>query len=296
MLTRDPRLTARWLLKKAARRVVAGLSLALRWFGYRAEADRRGCVRVLTYHHVSDRPGDPFAVSEAEFNRQVEWLAARRLPVSLDDFVSFLNGHKDLPPGSVLITIDDGYDDLWTSAVPVLERHGVPAVAFIPAGEIGRPVPGQDCTRGTREQIAELSPRGIAVGSHAWDHRSLGTMTTSEALYQTTASRIELEKISDGGVQAFAYPFGTRLDFSAVTRSALERAGYECGFTSQHGAVTRDLDPLALPRIKVEGGDPFWVFRSSLTGALDAWSIIDRFAAAFQQTGRHSARATADAA
>ena len=39
-----------------------------------------------------------------------------------------------LPTGAVLITFDDGYRDNLLNAVPVLRRHGYPAVIFVPIG------------------------------------------------------------------------------------------------------------------------------------------------------------------
>ncbi len=48
------------------------------------------------------------------------------------------------------------------------------------------------------------------------------------------------------------------------------------GFTSQHGAIERGApDWLQLPRVKVEAGDPGWLFPQLCHGALDVWRMVD---------------------
>jgi peptidoglycan/xylan/chitin deacetylase (PgdA/CDA1 family) len=274
----------RWLIKKAARRAVAALSWASGWLMVTSRAGAPPGVRVLTYHRVRDAARDPFSVTIKEFDRQMAWLRDRRTAISLDDLVDFLDGRASLPNDAVLVTIDDGYDDLRSGALPVLVTYGIPAVAFITAAEMS--TGGEADRKLSRDQVAALDSHGIAVGSHAWDHRSLGRMTAEQAAYQATASRTELAKVTGRPLVAFAYPFGTLRDFNGTTGAALRAAGYRCAFTSQHGPVTRASDPMELPRIKIEGGDPFWVFRLAVRGGLDGWRLIDRLGAGLQATER----------
>lgn len=275
----------RWMVKKAARRGVAAISwLGRRCTGRHGRSGIGPVVRVLTYHRVREAARDPFSVTVEEFDRQMAWLRERGAAISLDDLIGYLEGRRSLLNDAVLVTIDDGYDDLRSGALPVLVKYGIPAVAFITAGEMST---GDGAERKlSRDQVAALASHGVAVGSHAWDHRSLGRMTGEHAAYQATASRTELEKVTGRPPVAFAYPFGTLLDFNATTGAALRAAGYRCAFTSQHGPVTRASDPMELRRIKIEGGDPFWVFRLGVRGGLDGWSVIDRVASRFQATER----------
>ena len=61
-------------------------------------------------------------------------------------------------------------------------------------------------------------------------------------------------------VTAFAYPYGTLADFARGRRRSWRGSGYDCAFTSQHGPVRPGMAPLPLPRVKVEAGDPSWLF------------------------------------
>src|SRR5260370_233397 len=78
---------------------------------------------------------------------------------------------------------------------------GRPAVAFIPAGLIE--APQRDPDRGgislleprlTWQQIIALSDAGVAIGSHAWTHRSLGSMSAAAVRREGERSRAALER------------------------------------------------------------------------------------------------------
>jgi peptidoglycan/xylan/chitin deacetylase (PgdA/CDA1 family) len=162
-------------------------------------------------------------------------------------------------------------------AMPVLRDHRVPAVLYVPAAVVGESgVPGYDEPALGWDELARLPPAGIEVGSHSFHHRSMGPLPPHEAREEAERSRALLERRLGTPVRSFAYPFGTLADFSPGTRRALQEAGYTTGFTSQHGAVAAGMDPLELPRVKVEGGDPDWLFPLLCAGAMDAWSLVDR--------------------
>ena len=112
----------------------------------------------------------------------------------------------------------------------------------------------------------------------------MARLTREDATFQARASREELTRLTGRPIRAFAYPFGTMLDFNESTGAILRAAGYACAFTSQHGPVTPVSEPMELRRIKIEGGDPFWVFRLAVLGGLDAWRLIDRLGARFQSS------------
>lgn len=265
----------RWHAKKITRRACIALSTML--------AAPPDGVRVLTYHRFATSRHDPFAIEPAVFERQIEWIARRRLAVSLDQFVGFLAGRRSLAADSVLLTIDDAYASLHAVALPILRRHRVPAVAFIPAGLIDWPSEQVEPEpRLTWEQIRELSTAGIEIGSHGWSHRSFGDMHPEEMRIEARRSRCVLETQSGQPVRAFAYPYGTRADYSRSSGTALRQAGYQCAFTAQHGSVGRDHDLFELPRVKIEGGEGMWAFAHSCRGGLDAWGAVDRRFAVLQ--------------
>jgi peptidoglycan/xylan/chitin deacetylase (PgdA/CDA1 family) len=242
----------------------------------RALVTREPRVRVLTYHRFGSDREDPFCVHPAAFDTQMRFLAERRLAISLGQLQRFVGGREELPDGACLVTIDDGLMSTFTEALPVLAHHGVPAVTFICAGLVGADARYPEPYMGRTELRALLASGSFHIGSHAFVHRSLRTLSRVEALEEARSSKARLEDHFGVPVTSFAYPFGTFSDFDAITDRAVAEAGYEIAFNSMHGAIRRGADPISLPRIKVEGGEPLWLFRLLCRGAMDPWRAIDR--------------------
>lgn len=275
----------RWGLKKAGRE---GVALAA-WGSGRLASREDPCVRVLTYHRVGAATRDPFSVDPADFSRQMAWLASSGLAISLAELEAFLAGRQPLRTSpAVLVTVDDGLVSLRSHVLPALERHGVPAVAFVPAGEISDESGGNAGSPERHLTWAELRAvreAGVTIGSHAWSHRSLARQAAAVVREEVRRARDSLEQRTGEPVTSFAYPFGTRADFNAEVAQILAECGHTCAFTSQHGAVRAGLDPFTLPRVKVEGGEPAWMFPLLCRGGLDGWRWIDRTLWRLQEGG-----------
>ena len=106
-------------------------------------------LRILAYHRVMDLP-DPetfdfdlelISASPQQFRDQMQLLTKRFRPTRLTDVVVALDAGEVLPPDSVVVTFDDGYDDNYRIAYPILRELGVPATFFVSTGHIdsGRP-------------------------------------------------------------------------------------------------------------------------------------------------------------
>ncbi len=281
----------RWSCKKIARKSMA---LGSQYSGSLAVAgllSRQSGVRVLTYHRFGDCPYDPFCVSAEYFEQQMAFLAANKLAISLGEFEKYLQGELSLSKDAVLVTVDDGFQSMLKIALPVLKKYALPAVAFITPSLIQEVSSASGLSAGQPEpymnwdEIRDLASNSVAIGSHAWTHRSLGILDEDEVMQEAVLSRQALEDRLSSKVTSFAYPFGTKADFNQRTARILEQAGYSCAFTSQHGSVKKQSDPYDLSRVKVEGGEALWVFRSLVKGGLDAWRVIDQTLWRLQASG-----------
>lgn len=283
----------RWKIKKLARTGMATGS----WLSGRAPAinanRQRQKVRVLTYHRFGKITRDPFCIEPDDFEKQMRYLAEQGLIVSLADLQGFIAGKTVLPPGAVVVTVDDGFRSLYTTALPILKNYGIPATAFVSPGLIhatkGAPPmrhPASEEEYLSWDELAKLSEDDITIASHGWSHQSLGRMSIDEAEDEAARSREALESHLGTTVSAFAYPFGTVADFNVATASILAETGYRCAFTSQHGAISPGMDSYCLPRVKVESGERLWQFQLLLRGGLDGWSLIDRTLWRLQAAGR----------
>jgi peptidoglycan/xylan/chitin deacetylase (PgdA/CDA1 family)/CelD/BcsL family acetyltransferase involved in cellulose biosynthesis len=92
-------------------------------------------ARILYYHRVND-DNDPFfpSISRVLFEKEIRYLAGNYKVVSLTNALSHLHGGS---PETVLsITFDDGYQDNYQYAFPILQRYGVPATIFLTTGSL----------------------------------------------------------------------------------------------------------------------------------------------------------------
>lgn len=111
----------------------------------RSADGRSDRLRVLAYHRIVEREAIPDAcpglvsATPQELARQMECLARSYRPVSIAEVLEAKREGRPLPPRAVLVTFDDAYSDFAEEAWPVLKRHGVPAVLFVPTGFPDRP-------------------------------------------------------------------------------------------------------------------------------------------------------------
>lgn len=264
----------RWLIKKAARTAMVVGSFVTGSLALRRLAGRGPTVRVLTYHRFGDAVRDPWCVSAAVFEEQMRWLAEHKLAVSLDDVERFVRGEIDLPDGAVLVTMDDGFSSVLHIAAPIMQRHRIPSVAYVTTGFVGTSsVSGERYL--TWDEVARLPAAGITVGSHAHTHRSVAQLSAQAAFEEGQRSKQLLEQHLGAPVRSFAYPFGMRPDESPATAQMLSDCGYSSIFIAQHGTLRRGADLARLPRVKVEGGEPPWMFKLLCRGGMDAWKLFD---------------------
>lgn len=90
------------------------------------------CAVVLMYHRVADPEADPWqlAVSPANFEAQLRWLKSKYTLVTPQDLAVQI-GRGKVAANQVCLTFDDGYRDNYTTALPLLQKHGCPATFFI---------------------------------------------------------------------------------------------------------------------------------------------------------------------
>jgi peptidoglycan/xylan/chitin deacetylase (PgdA/CDA1 family) len=250
--------------------------------------DDQRTLRVLMYHKINDEPENSVTVPISLFDEQMAQLGDLGYsPVSLDDVFAYYVDGVPLPPRAVLITFDDGYRDNLENAVPVLQRHGYPAVLFVPIGYLdgSRPLPHDDhlASRGILnrtlrwEDLAALEAAGVRVGSHGIGHRPLADLEVDEAAREITLSKLRLEDALGRPVRAFAYVKGSEAHYRLVHLSLLKQAGYQLAFTSVSGANGPSTDPLQLHRYNVEPY-PERTFELVLAGACDLIAVKDTVA------------------
>jgi peptidoglycan/xylan/chitin deacetylase (PgdA/CDA1 family) len=156
----------------------------------------------------------------------------------------------------VLITIDDGYGEVYSSVYPILKHHGFPATVFTVTDKVGHQndwatVPD---LRGrpllSWEQICEMSQNGIQFGAHSRTHPNLVELSTEQMREEIAGSKTDLENVLQQPIVAFAYPFG---EWNDLVQSVTRESGFQSGFSALSGLNINAAPPFALHRIEIQG-------------------------------------------
>ncbi len=133
-------------LRRAAKRTAAEVLWRLGVPAAVARVRLRRQVIVLTYHRVlpDDTVGRSWSsaamtVSASTFDRHLETLRSVFTPLTLEQFVDHVHGRRTSDEPACLVTFDDGWWDTLDAAAPLLRKHEVPAVVFVPVDCLGSP-------------------------------------------------------------------------------------------------------------------------------------------------------------
>lgn len=224
---------------------------------------------VLMYHSVGS--DGPLSVPVREFEWQMRYLKKRYDVISLDSVVARACSGNKRP--AACITFDDGFADVHSNALPILDRLALPATFFITTGSIGgahRTFYGTEPCM-SAGQIRDLHARGYGIGAHTVHHPKLPHIPFSMAREEIAGSKAVLESLTGNAVRHFAYPKGRYTD--AVKKIAAD-SGFSIAVTVDEGPVRAGADPFAVPRIAVGRSTGCMRFKVGLSPAA---GIIRRF-------------------
>jgi len=245
----------------------------------------RPTARILGYHHVL--PADemsrrapvpwPLYTEATSFAWQMRYIACHYRPVALPELVDSLTGDGQVRPGSVAVTLDDGYQDQLTWALPVLRAAGIPATLCVVGGTDLSGAVHELVTRGwgegeriaSAEDLRAAHGGGVTLAAHTATHRDLTARAPIDARAELADSRRYVRALGDAG-DLLCYPGGMH---NPAVRAAAAAAGYRAALTCAPGANGAGADPLTLRRVLV-GASPNHFVAAQLAGLLDgpAWA------------------------
>jgi peptidoglycan/xylan/chitin deacetylase (PgdA/CDA1 family) len=237
-------------------------------------------ISILMYHSIADEdesrlhPYYRTATSPAMFASQMASLhAAGVRGVGLAEAMDRVEGKLPSTEKSVVITFDDGYQNFYTNAFPILDRYGFTAVMFVASGYIGdvrQNFNGKACL--TWNEIRELRKYGIDFGSHTVTHPQLHDIDENAVEAEIVNSKLMIEEKLGVEVQSFAYPYAfPEADhrFRERLRTLLHGAGYQNGVCTTIGRPGPGCDPLFLKRLPINSCDDASLFQAKLEGSYD---------------------------
>jgi peptidoglycan/xylan/chitin deacetylase (PgdA/CDA1 family) len=233
-----------------------------------------GNVTILMYHRVNDGIHKEISVANADFRWQMEFLKRKGYRViTLDEAVG------QSPAGRrgrhVVLTFDDGYEDFYLNAYPVLKEYGYASTVYIVPGSVdagGVFWWDRDLGESRLMDWAQIEAlhggKTVTFGSHTMTHADLDKLDGEQTALELSRSREALQQRLKTSVRHFAYPRGI------VTRQAQEaaRALYDTAVSIFDGdeIAARGYDAMRLKRVPVQRSDGRLLFRARLNGWLDA--------------------------
>ena len=240
-------------------------------FSPAAEAQSPHGIPVLLYHHVTEDASDEsgLTVAAAEFDKQMQAMRqAGFQTISLQEMLAYMKGSKTkLPAKPIVITFDDGYEDNYIYAFPLLKKAGFTAAIFMVGNNSDR--------KGhiSAQNIRELTRSGVAIEGHSMTHPKLTTLTSRQLRFEVSGGRRTVARFSRSPVDFFAYPCGY---YDLPAMDAVEAAGYQGAFTILTGLNRPDRDNIyLLRRIPVFSYSDFDQLLILLNGNQSQTSLLD---------------------
>jgi len=207
------------------------------------------------YHHIADPPPDADAirrdlsVSPQAFEAQLRYLVrAGYQPVTLCDLIYHLSLGTPLPEKPIILTFDDGYEDHYTNAYPLLQKYGFVGAFFI----ITEPVDSRRAGYMSWAQIEIMSTAGMEIGAHGYTHLDLRGQSVDYIIWQAVGSREAIEARLQQPVRFFSYPSG---GYDEQVINVLRSANFWGAVTTEAGTKQSSRRPFALRRIRVRSSD-----------------------------------------
>lgn len=111
-------------------------------------------------------------------------------------------------------------------------------------------------------EVTEMSKNQVSFGAHSVSHPTLSRMNPDEAMFEIRESRRVIQEKLGTEVRHFAIPNGKDEDFTEELCEFCKSEGFDSVVTTNHGVVTEDTDPYALPR--VSPSEPIYVFAAEI--------------------------------
>ncbi len=224
----------------------------------------RYVVPILSYHHVASdfHSSKDFPslnnVTAKSFAWQMKFIEKHGYHViSFEDYIDGVKKGHGFARNTVVIQFDDGYEDNYTNAFPVLKSYEFPAMVFVISDTIGTP--------GflTWAQIKEMDSQGFKIGAHTRRHAYLPEVPLEVAKEEIFGSKKALEAGVGHPIDYFAYPSG---GFTEEVAGLVKQAGYKAAVTTNRGRDKFNRRFFEINRIRIKNTENSLTLWAKLSG------------------------------
>ena len=207
------------------------------------EITRPRTIPILMFHYVrevdktKDLLGYNLSITPDSFEKILQDLTQKGYhTIHVADILN-----QEVPDRSIVITFDDGYEDFYTTAWPLLKKYNFTASQAIITGKMD----GNQYM--TPEQVKEIDKAGIEILSHTVNHRDLEKYSHQNE--EIKESKKYLENLLQKPVIGFVYPSGK---YNNETLRLLQENGYKFALTTKPGDADLNNNLFELHRIQVD--------------------------------------------
>lgn len=219
-------------------------------------------VPILMYHHLADLPRDAteleqtWTVAPKNFDAQMNFLAERGFrTITMAQLVAHLRDRQPLPSKPIIISFDDGWEEQYAVAFPILKKYGQSGTFFVYTNPLDRK------QFLSWKQIEEMAAAGMDFQAHSLTHPHLRALAPDVAYREIAESKAIIEKRLGKPVVAFSYPFG---EYNDAVIQMVKRAGFASAVTLASGYKQRIDELFTLHRIRVSYNDALEDFAKRL--------------------------------
>ncbi|MGE0675329.1 MAG: polysaccharide deacetylase family protein [Methylibium sp.] len=187
---------------------------------------------VMLHRVVGETPRpNPYnlCMSQDDLARVIRFLrdSGYKMSTVEDAFAAWQRG--DSIERLACLTFDDGYQDFYTHAFPVLESLSCPASVYVVTRRLGETntwdaLEMPEARLLTESQIRELDARGVRFGVHSASHPRLSRLTPDQRVGEIAGAKRDLETLLDREAEVFCYP---HWDQDEAVRAEVLAAGYK---------------------------------------------------------------------
>jgi len=225
---------------------------------YGVKPFERYFIPIIGLHAVEDDIEIPSELYTSHFDSLCSILKNFGFEtITFMDLLNHIDYGRALPEKAAIITSDDGYQDIYTNAFPILKKYDYKMTVFLVTGAIGDSEtdrkmntsfnPRTDVVRPILiwPEIIEMYDYGCEFQSHSVNHVRLGLASEEEFMYELTQSKNDIESHLGNQVLFLAWPYDNN---SPEKWPLIPEAGYRGAV--RYGTGIEDIRTINLNDIK----------------------------------------------
>ncbi|SHJ53593.1 polysaccharide deacetylase family protein [Propionispora hippei] len=220
-------------------------------------------IPILMYHRIATVPGDRNSLPPEKFKEQLDYLKKHGYhTITLNDLYNHVTLQVPLPPKPVILTFDDGYEDNFSCALPLLKERDMKATVFPIVHWVGMENKWENFNKQLTQtmnwdHLKQWHAAGMEIGSHTLEHPFLTQCDEVRLEQELRHSKMILQEKLGAAIDFLCYPYGF---FDNRATEIAKQCGYRGALAIFANAPLWNHDMYALPRIPISSRQPSWEF------------------------------------